>query len=305
MSSLSEKKVPYFVRQSTELNVAKRHDSRLPSVQSKRSKKEERSISAKSNSAAASSDKRFRPSSDGFQWRRSSSLTNWSLPVPRPDTHSGHRLTVKNLIFHRKSTGSDRRVHFKHDLYSNSRTPSPCSTLEDFEVHRPRFQAISGPKRFSEGDVLEARHQQSLDAADQKSHLNKFRNVTKATIFSNRLEGRRISEIEEQLTMDVRGEGRRGTVHGSQLYVVSDGGRLSRRIDEPISKQRLSTLLSATLKAKEEEKKNMLRRLQTVSRVVGRVCALQKIVMQRNANDTVYQSQLKDIGSSPVNEKNT
>lgn len=50
-------------------------------------------------------------------------------------------------------------------------------------VHRPRFQAISGPKRFSEGDVLEARHQQSLDAADQKSHLNKFRNVTKATIF--------------------------------------------------------------------------------------------------------------------------
>ncbi|XP_052676181.1 uncharacterized protein LOC128157650 isoform X7 [Crassostrea angulata] len=179
-------------------------------------------------------------------------------------------------------------------------------------IHRPRFQAISGPKRFSEGDVLEARHQQSLDAADQKSHLNKFRNVTKATIFrdsaqslSNRLKGRRISEIDEQLTMDVRGEGRRGTVHGSQLYVVSDGGRLSRRIDEPISKQRLSTLLSATLKAKEEEKKNMLRRLQTVSRVVGRVCALQKIVMQRNANDTVYQSQLKDIGSSPVNEKNT
>ncbi|XP_065937898.1 uncharacterized protein [Magallana gigas] len=172
-------------------------------------------------------------------------------------------------------------------------------------VHRPRFQAISGPKRFSEGDVLEARHQQSLDAADKKSHLNKFRNVTKATIFSNRLKGRRISEIDEQLTMDVRGEGRRGTVHGSQLYVVSDGGRLSRRIDEPISKQRLSTLLSATLKAKEEEKKNMLRRLQTVSRVVGRVCALQKIVMQRNANDTVYQSQLKDIGSSPVNEKNT
>ncbi|XP_052676180.1 uncharacterized protein LOC128157650 isoform X6 [Crassostrea angulata] len=312
MSSLSEKKVPYFVCQPTELNVAKRQDSRLPSVQSKRSKKEERSISAKSNSAAASSDKRFRPSSDGFQWRRSSSLTSWSLPVPRPDTHSGHRLTVKNLIFHRKSTGSDRRVHFKHDLYSNSRTPSPCSTLEDFEVHRPRFQAISGPKRFSEGDVLEARHQQSLDAADQKSHLNKFRNVTKATIFrdsaqslSNRLKGRRISEIDEQLTMDVRGEGRRGTVHGSQLYVVSDGGRLSRRIDEPISKQRLSTLLSATLKAKEEEKKNMLRRLQTVSRVVGRVCALQKIVMQRNANDTVYQSQLKDIGSSPVNEKNT
>lgn len=50
-------------------------------------------------------------------------------------------------------------------------------------AHRPRFQAISGPKRFSEGDVLEARHQQSLDAADQKSHLNKFRNVTKATIF--------------------------------------------------------------------------------------------------------------------------
>lgn len=50
-------------------------------------------------------------------------------------------------------------------------------------VHRPRFQAISGPKRFSEGDVLEARHQQSLDAADQKSHLNKFRNVTKAAIF--------------------------------------------------------------------------------------------------------------------------
>lgn len=72
---------------------------------------------------------------------------------------------------------------------------------------------------------------------------------------SNRLKGRRISEIDEQLTMDVRGEGRRGTVHGSQLYVVSDGGRLSRRIDEPISKQRLSTLLSATLKAKEEEKK--------------------------------------------------
>lgn len=73
--------------------------------------------------------------------------------------------------------------------------------------------------------------------------------------YSNRLKGRRISEIDEQLTMDVRGEGRRGTVHGSQLYVVSDGGRLSRRIDEPISKQRLSTLLSATLKAKEEEKK--------------------------------------------------
>lgn len=72
---------------------------------------------------------------------------------------------------------------------------------------------------------------------------------------SNRLKGRRISEIDEQLTMDVRGEGRRGTVHGSQLYVVSDGGRLSRRIDEPISKQRLSTLLSATLKAKEEEKR--------------------------------------------------
>lgn len=72
---------------------------------------------------------------------------------------------------------------------------------------------------------------------------------------SNRLKGRRISEIDEQLTMDVRGECRRGTVHGSQLYVVSDGGRLSRRIDEPISKQRLSTLLSATLKAKEEEKK--------------------------------------------------
>uniref|UniRef100_A0A8W8MJN5 Uncharacterized protein n=1 Tax=Magallana gigas TaxID=29159 RepID=A0A8W8MJN5_MAGGI len=64
MSSLSEKKVPYFVRQPTELNVAKRHDSRLSSVQSKRSKKEERSISAKSNSAVASSDKRFRPSSD-------------------------------------------------------------------------------------------------------------------------------------------------------------------------------------------------------------------------------------------------
>lgn len=72
---------------------------------------------------------------------------------------------------------------------------------------------------------------------------------------SNRLKGRRISEIDDQLTMDVKGEGRRGTVHGSQLYVVSDGGRLSRRIDEPISKQRLSTLLSATLKAKEEEKK--------------------------------------------------
>lgn len=133
MTSSSEKKVPYFVRQPTELSVATIHDRRLPSVQSKRSKKEERSISAKSNSAAASSDKRFRPSSDGFQWRRSSSLTNWSLPVPRPDTHSGHRLTVKNLIFHRKSTGSDRRVHFKHDMYSNSRTPSPCSTLEDFE----------------------------------------------------------------------------------------------------------------------------------------------------------------------------
>lgn len=72
---------------------------------------------------------------------------------------------------------------------------------------------------------------------------------------SNRLKGRRISEIDDQLTMDVKGDGRRGTVHGSQLYVVSDGGRLSRRIDEPISKQRLSTLLSATLKAKEEEKK--------------------------------------------------
>lgn len=76
--------------------------------------------------------------------------------------------------------------------------------------------------------------------------------------YSNRLKGRRISEIDEQLTMDVRGEGRRGTVHGSQLYVVSDGGRLSRRIDEPISKQRLSTLLSATLKAKEEEKKVLI-----------------------------------------------
>lgn len=133
MTSLSEKKVPYLVRLPTELNVAKRHDSRLPAVQSKRSKKEERSISAKSNSAAASSEKRFRPSSDGFQWRRSSSLTHWSPPVPRPNTHSGHRLTVKNLIFHRKSTGSDRRVHFKHDLYSHSRTPSPCSTLEDYE----------------------------------------------------------------------------------------------------------------------------------------------------------------------------
>lgn len=172
------------------------------------------------------------------------------------------------------------------------------------QTHRPRFQAISGPKRFSEGDVLEARQHQSLDIEDRKSHLSKFRNVTKAAIFSERLKGRRISEIDDQLTMDVKGEGRRGTVHGSQLYMVTDG-RLSRRIDEPISRQRLSTLLAATLKAKEEEKKNMLRRLQTVSRVVGRVCALQKIVMQRNASDTVYQSQLKDIGSSPVNEKNT
>lgn len=54
--------------------------------------------------------------------------------------------------------------------------------------------------------------------------------------------------------MDVRGQGRRGTVHGNQLYVLSDG-KVSRRIDEPISKQRLSTLLANTLRAKEEEKR--------------------------------------------------
>lgn len=87
----------------------------------------------------------------------------------------------------------------------------------------------------------------------QVLHVNRMLHILINS--SNRLKGKRISEIDDKLTMDVKGEGRRGTVHGSQLYVVSDGGRLSRRIDEPISKQRLSTLLSATLKAKEEEKK--------------------------------------------------
>lgn len=54
--------------------------------------------------------------------------------------------------------------------------------------------------------------------------------------FSNRLKGRRIFEIDEQLIMDVRGEGCWGMVYGSQLYVVSDGGRLFWWIDEFILK---------------------------------------------------------------------
>ena len=54
--------------------------------------------------------------------------------------------------------------------------------------------------------------------------------------------------------MDVKGQGRRGTVHGNQLYVLNDG-KVSRRVEESISKLRLSTLLATTLKAKEEEKK--------------------------------------------------
>nr|XP_022302979.1 uncharacterized protein LOC111110671 isoform X4 [Crassostrea virginica] len=181
----------------------------------------------------------------------------------------------------------------------------------DEKAHRPKFQATSGPKRFSEGDVLEARHHQSVDTGDRKRQLGKFRNVANAIVLrdtaqslSERLKGTRISDIDDKLTMDVKGQGRRGTVHGNQLYVLNDG-KVSRRVEESISKLRLSTLLATTLKAKEEEKKNMLRRLQTVSKVVGRMCALQKIVLQRNASDTVYQSQLKDIGSSPVNEKNT
>jgi hypothetical protein len=73
-------------------------------------------------------------------------------------------------------------------------------------------------------------------------------------VCSERLRGRRISEIDDKLVMDVKGQGRRGTVHGNQLYVLSDG-KVSRRIDEPISKQRLNTLLANTLRAKEEEKR--------------------------------------------------
>ncbi|XP_061186725.1 uncharacterized protein LOC133194836 [Saccostrea echinata] len=169
-------------------------------------------------------------------------------------------------------------------------------------ANRARFQATSGPKRFSEGDVLEAQSLQQSGLIGQRSHISKFKNVAKVAAFSERLRGRRISEVDARLTMDIKGQGRRGTVHGNQLYAHGDG---TRRVEEPFGKHRLSTLLAATLKAKEEEKKKMLRKLQTVSRAVGRICALQRLILQRNANDTVYQSQLKEIGSSPVNEKNT
>ncbi|XP_062584877.1 uncharacterized protein LOC134246495 isoform X3 [Saccostrea cucullata] len=252
----------------------------------------------------------LRPSSDNVRREGGSSFPR-RTPAPRPGTHSGTRITDRNLAYNLKGMGSGKRVQFKHhfqeEMYSRESSPCTCSTLEEFEANRARFQVTSGPKRFSEGDVLEAQSLQQSGLIGQRSHLSKFKNVAKVAAFrdtaqllSERLRGRRISEVDAKLTMDIKGQGRRGTVHGNQLH--GDG---TRRVEEPFGKHRLSTLLAATLKAKEEEKQKMLRKLQTVSRAVGRMCALQRLILQRNATDTVYQSQLKEIGSSPVNEKNT
>lgn len=49
-------------------------------------------------------------------------------------------------------------------------------------ANRARFQATSGPKRFSEGDVQEAQHLHIPGLAGPRGH-NKFKNVASAAVF--------------------------------------------------------------------------------------------------------------------------
>lgn len=135
MTSFDELKLNKIRVQLPEVNFHSGNKrSSLHALRSERERGNNHS-SVKIGSEISSKEPLIRPYSHHVRWGKSPSPLSYRTQAPRPDTHSGSRLTTRNLVHHRKSTGSAKRVHFKHqhsgDLYS--RTPSPCSTLDEFE----------------------------------------------------------------------------------------------------------------------------------------------------------------------------
>ncbi|KAK3101123.1 hypothetical protein FSP39_001127 [Pinctada imbricata] len=171
-------------------------------------------------------------------------------------------------------------------------------------------------KRVSFGDVSEG-ISQSRRSSSPGTQLAKFKTVAKFALIGAKIRHHSEGQVslvrqpelsEKDLIMNQKSAGRRGTVHGSQMYMATDGLTTRRRTDENVGRigsANINNIINQAKTRQEAERLKRLRRLKMWVRVVGKCCNLQSRIIHRNSLDPVYVKQMENIGKTSPLEKDS